>query len=177
MKACKKLQEYRGTTETFTDKVRRDSACLMLPGPCPAVKHIWPRTRLRHARENVAAYLCGYPSKGLKGSSAPPRSDSESGPDRGAPPGQSQPQTLRQKPQHQGGSQHASSCPKCSTSTTFKSPKQPPIMSPPPPSLPCPFFFFIFPNFQIYFSLVASHMVSDWRESHQVPVFEAQLCT
>lgn len=87
MKACKKLQEYRGTTETFTDKVRRDSACLMLPGPCPAVKHIWPRTRLRHARENVAAYLCGYPSKGLKGSSAPPRSDSESGPDRGCPPG------------------------------------------------------------------------------------------
>lgn len=59
----------------------------MLPGPCPAVKHIWPRTRLRHARENVAAYLCSYPSKGLNGSSAPPRSNSESGPDRGCPPG------------------------------------------------------------------------------------------
>lgn len=177
VKACKKLQQYRGTPETFTDKVRRDFARLMLPGPCPAVKHIWPRTRLRHARENVAAYLCSYPREGLNGSSAPPRSASESGPDRGCPPwaepapnpaaeasAPRHPATRIQLPEMQH--QHHVKISKAATHYI------PPSSFPPPP-----LFLLYFLQLSNIFSLVTSHMVSDWRESHQVPVFEAQLCT
>lgn len=157
MTACKKLQRYCSTTDTFGDKIRRDFACLMLPGPLPAVKHIWPHTRLQHARENVAAYPCSYPSKQLSSTSSPPQSSSESTA-WGCPSGQSQPQALQQEPQHWGTPQKAADCPKCSASTTFKSPKKPPTRS------PSSLFLLYFPQLWNIFSLLSSHMVSDMEE-------------
>lgn len=159
MEACKKLQRYRSTTDTFADKVRRDFACPMLLGPCPAVKHIWPHTRLQHARENVAAYLCSYRNKQPSSISTPPRSASESKQTQGCPYGQSQPKALWQEPRHPGILQHASDCPKRSTSTALKISKEATHYIPPPPPSPClPSYF---PQLWNIFSLVASHVVSD----------------